>query len=777
MSPRSFRDLPGSLALLAVLALFGGCKSSANVPGGETGPAPVPSSESARPPESEEGRAPGDHVDLVSALPTCEIEHQGRLLDFGTDALRPWSGFRVVEIPAEELVTRDAATYLEVSARELSYDFWLDEQLDELELVVRGRSGAARRMGVAFDGKRAPAVRLPEGEARVFALPKIQGPFPAGLHRLTLQFGGAPRGSKLIQAELDWLRIVSPHARDKAIGYAPPTLDDVIEDVALSGTPRRSIVLRAPSTARCFVRPLPDTRLRVALGFWGAGNGVAEVVVRREGTSPVTLERRKVTGGDSAVWTPIELDLGRFAAEPLALEFRARDASRGGRVTFGDPELVRKAGRPQEPPAARVVLLVLLSGVDWRRLPPWGPGSGLAALGELGRTGTAFSRYRAPTTLPAGVLATMLTGLMPRAHGVEAPLLRMPATLRSLPRLTKEASGSAAMFTSVPTSFAPFGFNAGWDTFEAFSPVKDIAASEPFTRAAAWLERVLDERPRSHAFVVIHARGAHPPWDVSREEAAQLKPHEYGGAIDPRRGGVVLGGLRLRSRGGKRLGDDDWTRIRVLGDAALAKQDAGLLRVFAVLKEKHAWDNALVIVAGDVGPGEPPDLPFDPAGPLSEERLAVPLLVGFPGHAFSGREIQESVTAADIARTLYTALDLRAPDGLGGMNLFHRAGGRGALDGDVQHATLLGRYATRHGSGLLHGELGRTPKLCALDIDPACAVDLFAERTIAARAAWLGALTAESARAPTELGSAERTPVDLDAETRAALTVWGDIPE
>jgi hypothetical protein len=67
----------------------------------------------------------------------------------------------------------------------------------------------------------------------------------------------------------------------------------------------------------------------------------------------------------------------------------------------------------------------------------------------------------------------------------------------------------------------------------------------------------------------------------------------------------------------------------------------------------------------------------------------------------------------------------------------------------VQHATLLGRYATRLGSWLLHGELGRTPKLCALDIDPACAVDLFAERT----------------------------PVDLDAETRAALTVWGDIPE
>jgi hypothetical protein len=774
MSDRRLRGT-ALVAVLGVLAL--GCRSR---PEAETRDrtAPAPTGEVARPLDSEEGRSRDDHVDLVGALSTCELEHQGRLLDFGTDALLPWSGFRVAAPPAEESVTRDAATYLEVSSRELAYDFWLDEPLDELDLSMRGRAGAARRLGVVFDGKRAPAVRLPEGEARVFELPKIMGPFPAGLHRLTLQFAGAPRNTKLVQAELDWLRVVGPEGRDAKLGYAPPTLDDVIEDVALSGTPRRSLVLRAPSTARCFVRPLADTRLRVALGFWGTGSGVAEIVARREGTSPVTLERRKVTGGDSAVWTPIELDLGRFAPEPVALEFRARDAARGGRLTFGDPELVRKAGPAPEPPAARVVVLVVLSGIDRRRLPPWGPGAGLAALSELARSGAAFSRYRAPTTVPAGALATMLTGLTPRAHTVEAPLLRLPPTLRTLPRLTKEASGSAAMYTSVPTSFAPFGFNAGWDAFEAYSPVKDIAASEPFTRAASWLERVLDERPRSHAFVVIHARGAHPPWDLSREEAQQLKPHEYGGAIDPRRAGIVLGGLRTRgARGSKRLVDDDWTRIRVLGDAALAKQDAGLVRLFAVLKEHNAWDSALVIVVGDAGPGEPPELPFDPAGPLNEERLAVPLLVGFPGHAFAGREIQASVTALDIARTLYTALDLRAPDGLSGVDLFLRANGRGALDGDAQHATLLGRYGTRLGSWLLHGELGRTPKLCALDIDPACAVDVFAERSIAARATWLGALAAESARVPAELGTAERTPVELDAETRAALTVWGDIPE
>ena len=185
--PRALRRL---LPFLVLAAPSFGCRCSKPESDVRNVPAPVPSSDKAEPTESEEARSRNDHQDLVGALSMCELEHQGRLLDFGTDALLPWSGFRVLDQPQEN-VTRDAATYLEVSTRELSYDFWLDEPLDEIKLAVRGRAGAARRLGVVFDGKRAPAVRLPDGEAHVFDLPKIVGPFPAGLHHLTLQFGGA----------------------------------------------------------------------------------------------------------------------------------------------------------------------------------------------------------------------------------------------------------------------------------------------------------------------------------------------------------------------------------------------------------------------------------------------------------------------------------------------------------------------------------------------------------------------------------------------------------
>ncbi len=264
-----------------------------------------------------------------------------------------------------------------------------------------------------------------------------------------------------------------------ASSYAAPTLSDVVSDVALANTPRRSFVLRANSTLRCYLRPSPDARLKLALGFWGAGSGVASVRVVRDGQEPVALTTRKLTGGDSAAWTPLELDLGAHTSDVVGLELSALEATRGGRVAFGDPVIERQNVEAEAMPLANTVVLVVFSSVNRAILPPWGPTGQLGALGDLARHGVAFSRYRAPSTVPASVLATLLTGLLPREHRLETPGDRLPPALRGVQRIIKEASGRAAMFTSVPTSFPPFGFDENWDVYENYSPVRDIGVSEP----------------------------------------------------------------------------------------------------------------------------------------------------------------------------------------------------------------------------------------------------------------------------------------------------------
>lgn len=746
-----------------------------------TRPSAAPSVEAApapAPPPAAAGRVRRtERTEILDRLAACEIEHYGRLIDLGTEAASPWTGFRPGSLGDGELALRDGATYLSTRSRELDMQLWLDVPLDGLRVTLRGKAGAARRVQAAFDGRRLGVVRLPEGEPKSFDLPELNQTIEPGLHRLNFRFVGGSRAGDSAQAELDWIRIASPADHRNGASYAPPTVLDVVANVALGGVPRRALVLRAPTTVRCFARPRAGTKLRVALGLWGTGRGVAEMAIKREGGERIVLENRRISGGDSSVWTPLEIDLARFAGEPIALELSAPEATRGARVAFGDTEIVEATPDTVNLPAARVAVLVVLASTDRGRVPPWGPTGGMATLAGLARGATAFSRYRAPTTVPAGVLTTFLSGLLPRAHTVQAPLQRVPSTLRTIPRLFKEANGSSALFTGVPTSFAPFGFAELFDTFEAFSPVKDVPASEPFTRAAAWLTQQLEERPLSRHFVVIHARGGHPPWDVSREEAAQLRPTEYNGAVEPRRGGIILGGLRARvGRPGRKLSEDDWTRLASLTEASLVKQDAAFGQLVTVLKRANAWDGALVIVTGDVGPGAPPDLPYDPTAPLNEDRLTVPLVVKLPFGDLAGKDLPEPVTATDIAATLARALDVELPRGTPGVDLAIRARGGGAVDGQSQQATLFGRYATRQGSWLLRGELGQTPRLCVLDVDPACAFDVFSQRPIAARATWLATLRGEDRSVPRELGSAEPTPVELDPETRAALTVWGDLP-
>ena len=771
----------GALFLAFSVFSAGACRSRGSLPappperGGLPSAAPLPRAPELAPRDSE-GPPPEPRARelLIDRVPTCEVEHFGRLLDLGVEGASPWTGFRFFAPGADELVVRDGKTYLEASSRSLAYALWLNRPAERLRVTLRGRSGAARRVQVSVDGRRLGVVRLPEGEPKSFDFPELQSELDAGLHRFDVQFGGAARGSRGPHAELDWLRISSSGDRVGDEGYAAPTMSDIVENVALGNVPRRALVLRAPTTLRCFVRPVAGTALRVGLGLWGSGRGAAEIVARREGGEAVTLESRKVAGGDSSAWSPLDVDLSRFAGEPIFLELKAVEASRGGRIAFGEPELVQREPQPPRVSKAPVVVLVVLSAVEQARLPPWGPTGALGSLGVMAREGTAFSRYRAPSSAPGSVIATLLTGLRPRLHSVEAPMLKLPPTLRTLPRLVKEANGTAAFFTSVPTSFAPFGFAASWDAFEAYSPVKDIGANEPFSRASSWLTRELDERPLARHLVVIHARGAHPPWDVTREEAQHLKPLEYNGAIEPRRAGVILGALRARASA-RKLRDDDWSRLHELGDLALAKQDAGLGQLIAVLRQKNVWDNALVVVMGDVGPGTGTELPYDPAGPLSEDRLTVPLLVKLPGRVLAGQDMHAPVTAVDVAATLARGLGI-APAESGASDLLERAGTGADIESSAQIATVPGRYATRIGAWLLRGEVGTTPRLCALDVDPACAVDVFGERSIAARTAWLATAEAERRRVPTELGSAVRTPVELDAETRAALVVWGDIP-
>jgi hypothetical protein len=623
---------------------------------------------------------------------------------------------------------------------------------------------------VYLDDERLGVVSLPRDTAKLVTTPPAKHTVEAGRHVVTLRFASRRPAVDDPYAEIDWIWL--GQVKELDANYAAPTLEDIVGDVVLKNEPRRSLILRAPSTIRCTVHASRGSHLELSLGYWGAGEGTAQLRALVDGEAPVVLAENSARGGDDAEWQPISVDLSRFESKLVALELAVTDGRGGGRMAFGEPQLTIDSPPPPETlRRAQNVVLVIESGLERRALPPWGSAQGFRALGEIARQGVTFNGYRAETTVTSSVVASLLTGLSQRAHTLEDPNARLPNAISTLGEMLKEVGGSTAMFTGVPTSFPAFGFDEGWDKFATYSPVQDLAATQPYADAASWLKEQITVAPKMKRLVVIHARGGHPPWDLTRAQVAELPPEEYSGMLDARRGGIIL--AQQRSRGApikNRLPNEEWVRLRAMQAATLRKQDQALFHLIEVLEEGGQWDDTLLVFVGDVAMGDPPAVPFGSAA-FAEDRLIPPLLVKFPDSAYRGRQINSLCSSEEVARTIMEALELGAAPSVSGDTLLAAVTGLEPPLGRSSVALVGNEFSTRLGSWLLEGEFRATPRLCNLDVDPSCVHDIFALNPIVASALWRNTFDAyrDVANNPWKRQSAE-----IDKELGAELTVWGE---
>ena len=715
-------------------------------------------------------------LNLLDQLSSCEIDQLGPVSEMGTTAERARRGYGIgLDVPAQS-VDRNGGTFTRIYDRRLTHELWLDEPIERPRVTVRMVGAAASRMSVLLDKTVVGGTKLTRGEPVTRAFGPVEGIVETGRHTVTLEFRGQLRDKREPTAEVDWIHLGQQLEGD-AIPTVP-TLRNLVADQNIGGVPKRSIVLRAPSSLRCPLHLAAGTHLRVAMGFWGNGSGLGEIRLLEDGQAPVALRQQKTLGGNGANWTAVDLDLGPYANRVVAIEFRALRASSGGKVVFGEPKLVRAepaiAINPVQP---QLAVIVVAAGLSRRKIPPWGPTGAFASIGALQHEAAAFQNYRASSTVAGTVMATLLTGLAPGAHHVEDTAARLPAAAPTLEHSLKQASGRTAMFTGVPTTFPAFGFGEGWDELQTFSPVKDQSASEPIIQATHWLQRELETEDDTKRLVIVHLRGMHPPWDLTKETVSALQPVEYGGALEARRGGITLGRIRKHSQKLlRRLSDEDWVRLESLTNSAFVDQSQALDQMIHLLKRKNVWQQTLFVFMGDVGAGEPPNVPFDPIGSLREDQLIAPLLVKFPNGLAGGRSIETPVSTADVTRTLYSALGLDLPEGSNALDLTQIAANRGPVSIAPLIATLGNRYASRVSNWLLFGEIGKEPSLCEIYVDPACTTNHFLDHPWTSNAAWQWTRE-ELARTRAVGAKIGREPASIDPDTAAALVVWGDVDQ
>jgi Sulfatase len=698
-----------TLALLALLGAVACTKEQPKVDGA-TGEPTTPAAPAAS------GALPVDRrsVPLWPDLGLCDVRHRGLVIDAASDWADAHRGYVLGPFTDVAPSERGLSALAPVLSGRTDYDFWFDRPAKGVRISLRVQAQSAARLGLEIDGIRLPEQRLP-AEPKVLTFGPIPTELGTGRHLVSLRFAGRNKNKGAARASIEWLRL---HLPDEGDAYMPPTKSSVLQDVVLGDQPRRAVVLRAPGSLRCAVFPQRGSRLALELGYWGNGEGLAQVRVLTQDGRSVLLAQQKVSAEEQqGSWTPLELSLDAFDRQLVAVEFEALETSVGGRVAFAEPRFVYPEA-PKPNPRAKNVVLVVASGISRRLIPPWAEHAAMPHLSELARNSTVFEGYRANSTLVSAVLATLLSGATVRQHHLYDLSTRVPSSLPLFPERLRALGGSSGFFSNVPFSFDAFGFNRGWNQHETYSPVRDLPATEPLRVGRHWLEEnaVGEAAPR---LLVVHASAGHPPWDVTLDETKFMEPKDYVGLIDARRGAASLGDVRTGRVKQKALSTQDWVRLTALQQLSLQKLDQSLGALIGSLEKLGQWNDTLFVFMGDVAMGDPPVTPLAPLGSLEEPRLTPPLFIKFPS-LHGGNRVSAPIGPDAVARTLSEALGIPWSGPEATPVLAATASGTAQPIATGLLALQNTRFAYSLGAWLLAGHFGDTPSLCDIEADPTC---------------------------------------------------------
>lgn len=260
------------------------------------------------------------------------------------------------------------------------------------------------------------------------------------------------------------------------------------------------------------------------------------------------------------------------------------------------------------------------------------------ALDDLAQHGIRFAKAFTPSPLTNTSHTSILTGLLPSAHGVTdfaKPLANAHPTWAEL--LKNNGYQTAAFIGAVildSKALAP-GLDRGFDFYDNFPEHAQTKsrwgrverrAMEVVRRAEVWR----DAHPRGPHFVWIHLYDPHDPYEPPAPYSTLYKGRLYDGEI--------------------------------------AYADAALGSFIAHLKRRGWYENAMIIVVGDHGEGLGEHRENTHGIFLYDSTLHVPLIVKL-ATANTGKVIEDQVRTTDILPTVLDLLNFPAPEKFDGQSL------------------------------------------------------------------------------------------------------------
>ena len=290
------------------------------------------------------------------------------------------------------------------------------------------------------------------------------------------------------------------------------------------------------------------------------------------------------------------------------------------------------------------------------------------ALGEdtprltaLAAEGALFTRAisAAPWTLPSH--ASIFTSRLPFDHGLCFPRHKLREPLVTLAEALRDAGYRTAGFTGDAYVDATYGFDQGFERYDAVHEDEDVALGpRPIAeRALAWI-RARGDRP---FFAFVHTYEPHAPYT----ERTFADARDRGRLPE-----IVDFPTVERIHAGLDLDDGEKRYVRALYRGDVARTDLVMGGLLETLRAEGILDHTIVVVLSDHGedfwshdqrrsPGH--------GHSLYDDLLRVPLFVRAPGVVPPGLRVETPLSLIDVAPTIVELCGLPPVPGFQGRSI------------------------------------------------------------------------------------------------------------
>jgi arylsulfatase A-like enzyme len=292
---------------------------------------------------------------------------------------------------------------------------------------------------------------------------------------------------------------------------------------------------------------------------------------------------------------------------------------------------------------------VVLVSIDTLRADAVGaygrPGAGTPWIDRLAHGGVRFATARAQNVMTLPSHATILSGLLPLAHGIrDNSGFRFPKDLATLATVLKARGYRTGAFVSSFILDSRFGLDRGFDVYDdrvggGSGRGGFVIPERPGPETVAAAVRWLDRGAGTPSLLFVHLYGPHSPYEPPEPFASRFPGEPYRGEV--------------------------------------SAADAALAPLLGPLLDGSRRRTTLVVLLSDPGEGLG-EHGEDSHGVFGyEATLRVPFLLYAPG-TLSPRVVKDPVRLVDVMPTVLDLLGIAPPGGLDGRSLLPLAAGRAA---------------------------------------------------------------------------------------------------